>query len=687
MFTETPFPTCSQWCRLRLILLCFLGAGALCARSSAQDEAQRVDENQAQKDRNENAMAAPTLEKASVPVEGGREPVAIGFLAFRGEGAARAQFGPTVEYLSEQIDGYDFVLVPMMSHAEAEKLVQTGSVAFVATHPGHYALLEHRYGLTRMATMRNQTPHGPVSRFGAVILTRKGSRIKTLEDLRGKRFMAVEPHGFGGFLMAKRVLLEAGIDIENEIQLEFCGFPQDQVPIAVRDGKVDAGTVRTHVLERMAAAGKIDLRDFEIVNQQDDDFPYAHSTPLYPEWAFAVNRGVDQDLSQRVAIALLSMPQDHPAALAARNAGWTVPLDYGPVHNLLRDLREPPYQHIDQVTAAAVFREYWYAIVLALLGLAAMASTTVYVVRLNRKIQGANSQLAAEMEHRRVMQHQLLASEKMASLGQLAAGVAHEINSPLAFVYSNLGTLRRSLPKLIELIGAYEAQLLADSDAIRAEVERLRDESGIDYLQDDAEDLVQECLDGLRRMRNIVSDMKSFSHVGDDDWQVVDLRVGMKSTINIVRRTKKTHGQMVLELGDIPKIDCLASQLNQVFMNLILNAYDAIDDKGTITVRTRPYDEGHICVEVSDTGPGIDDAALKRIFDPFYTTKAVGQGTGLGLAISLRIVHAHSGRIEVDTKHGQGTTFRVVLPLRPNRQQASSPPLRLSEHPRAISLS
>lgn len=612
------------------------------------------------------ALALTAILSGLVSEAVAQEPVRIGVLAFRGEEHAHASYDPTAEYLREVI-GRPFVVVPMTLPGSSVA-VAADDVEFVITQPANYALLEHRYGLTRMATMRNRTPAGATTRFGAVIFVRADSPYRTLDDLRGARFAAVNENGFGGFLMSEVVFREAGIEAREDLELDFCGFPMDQVVTAVRDGDADAGTVRTQILERLAAAGEIDLADFRVLNEQTtDDFPYVRSSRLYPEWAFAVARHTDHELAQQVAVALLSMPSGHPAAVAGRNQGWTVPLDYGPVHDVLRTLHRPPYENLGQVTPLEVLRQYWYAVLAVLLGIFVMALVITYISRLNGRMRATNVALEREMEERRRMEHQLLASEKMASLGQLAAGVAHEINSPLGYVYSNVGALERYLPQLLTLLDAYENCRDGKEDSSHDDIDAIRESSGVEYLRQDLKDLIQESLEGLRRMRDIVSDMKSFSHVGDGDWQIVDLRESMQSTLNIVRKTVAEKGELRVDLEPLPDVECLASQLNQVFMNLILNALDAIDDGGSITVRTGTLDEERVFVEVEDDGPGIDEATLKRIFDPFYTTKSVGEGTGLGLAISMKIAKNHGGKIEVTTALGEGTTFRVVIPRRPEK--------------------
>ena len=269
---------------------------------------------------------------------------------------------------------------------------------------------------------------------------------------------------------------------------------------------------------------------------------------------------------------------------------------------------------------------------------------------------------AFEQMRSRLAQNQarIVQSEKLASIGQLAAGVAHEINNPLGFVFSNFGTLEEYLQRLFRMLAAYEACEAARTPALRD----LREQVELDYLREDIPALMSESREGLGRVRKIVQDLKDFSHVdARQEWSMADLHAGLDSTLNIVVNEIKYKADVVKEYGTLPDVECRPGELNQVFMNLLVNAAHAIGkERGTIRVRTF-VSEGHACVEVADNGSGIAAADLQRIFDPFFTTKPVGQGTGLGLSLSYGIVHAHGGRIEVESEPGRGTTFRVCLPL------------------------
>jgi signal transduction histidine kinase len=285
-------------------------------------------------------------------------------------------------------------------------------------------------------------------------------------------------------------------------------------------------------------------------------------------------------------------------------------------------------------------------------------------------LRSANTALLAEkMQQEELIRKlaeahsQLLQSEKMASLGQLAAGVAHEINNPIGFVNSNLGTLKHYIADLFVALSAYEEsewEMTSETREVLAELKRKID---IVYLREDVGNLLSESMDGLQRVKRIVQDLKDFSHVGEEEKQWASLEQGLDSTLNVIWNELKYKAEVVKEYAGIPKIECIPSQLNQVFMNLLMNAGQAIEDHGRITIRTGQEDE-HVWVEVEDTGKGIKPEHMAHIFDPFFTTKPVGTGTGLGLSLSYGIVQKHGGRIEVRSEPGKGSVFRVVLPHR-----------------------
>jgi signal transduction histidine kinase len=296
----------------------------------------------------------------------------------------------------------------------------------------------------------------------------------------------------------------------------------------------------------------------------------------------------------------------------------------------------------------------------------------VLVARRTADLQRANDDLVLTNRRLEQAQTQLVHSEKMASIGVLAAGVAHEINNPIGFVSSNLGALGAYVADLLRLIEMYEAAEGAIGQASPerlAAIERAKAAIDLEYVRGDIGDVTRETAEGLARVTKIVQDLKDFSHVGESQWQTSDLHKGIDSTLNIVRNEIKYKVEVVKAYGELPPIECLPSEINQVFMNLFVNAAQAIERRGEIRIATGVCGD-RVWAEVSDTGCGIAAEHLARIFEPFFTTKPVGQGTGLGLALSYSIVQKHHGTLEVRSTPGAGTTFRVTLPVRQPVAQA-----------------
>ncbi|MBF0528570.1 MAG: response regulator [Deltaproteobacteria bacterium] len=259
-------------------------------------------------------------------------------------------------------------------------------------------------------------------------------------------------------------------------------------------------------------------------------------------------------------------------------------------------------------------------------------------------------------------QMQVMQAEKMAAIGLLAAGVAHELNNPLAFVTSNLGTLSKYVDDFLKLIGAAKSFLRDVSEPAATEFDRMLTEMDFDFRARDTHDLLAESKDGMERMRRIVCDLRDFSRIGDQTWELADLHRGLESTINLVWNEIKYNAEVVRNYGVLPEVNCIQSQINQVFMNLLVNAAQAIEGHGLITITTAHLGEA-VKIEISDTGRGIPPENISRIFEPFFTTKPVGRGTGLGLSLAYGIIKKHHGTLTVDSKVGEGTTFRIILPI------------------------
>jgi len=276
------------------------------------------------------------------------------------------------------------------------------------------------------------------------------------------------------------------------------------------------------------------------------------------------------------------------------------------------------------------------------------------------QLRSANEELQAAYGDLQATQMQLIQREKMASMGQLVAGVAHELNNPIGFVYSNVTTLEDFVRRLRGMLEVYRALELPPEtrDQVQAEWERRKIDYALRYL----DSMTQGIREGAERARKIVRDLRVFARSQDDVWQPVDLHEEIESSLTLLNHLLKDRVVVHKKLGDLPHVECIRSSIDQVFLNLLANAAQAIVGRGAITIETRREDDMAV-ISFADTGPGIAPDVIGRIFDPFFTTKTVGDGTGLGLSISYEIVKKHGGEILVESPAAGGAVFTVRLPI------------------------
>jgi PAS domain S-box-containing protein len=688
--------------------------------------------------------------------------VRIGVLSHRGDLATERTWGPTANYLAAALPGYRFLIKPL-NFAEIDAAVGAHLVDFVLANPSIYVNLEVRHRVSRIATLRNRVGGQETNLFGGVIFTRAArTDIRTLEDLRGRTLMAVDPTSLGGFEMAWGELAAHGIDPWKDLTLTFAGIHDDVVK-AVEAGEVDAGTVRTDILERMAADGEARLAGIRVLNPQHDPaFAFLRSTPLYPEWPFSKLRQTDDRLAQRVAIALLQMPANHPAARAGGYAGWTVPLDYQPVDRLLERLRLPPYDRPTPFTLRDALQRYWPTFLAVIVGLLVMAVLTLWVLRLNRRL--ARAQVRLEQHHELILnsvaegiygvdlagcttfvnpamerltgwraneligqnQHELLhhtkpdgnphpgnecpvyatfrdnvpryvdddvfwrkdgrsfpveyssnpirdehgatvgsvvvfrdmterkeAAERirqhqaelahvarLSTLGEMASGIAHELNQPLTAISANA----RACVRLVE-VG-------------RASPEHCGD-------------VMERIAEQAERAGEVIRHIRHF--VRKEPPQIRPARVqAMFETVCGLLRPDAQRAGVLFEVRISEAVDCVLAQeiqIEQVILNLARNAIEAMGEAPDgaprrLTLSARVIQEGEdadVEIAVADTGPGLSSEVAETIFQPFVTTKP--QGLGLGLSISGGICEAHETRLMVESVPGQGARFWFALPI------------------------
>jgi two-component system NtrC family sensor kinase len=282
--------------------------------------------------------------------------------------------------------------------------------------------------------------------------------------------------------------------------------------------------------------------------------------------------------------------------------------------------------------------------------------------RYRRDLEERNTELASRKADLERLQTQMVHREKMASLGQLAAGVAHELNNPAGFIFGNMDHLRACVTGLERLLRFYDEANLPE--AVVSDARVIKEEIGYEQALRDLPPIVADCSDGARRIRDIVQNLRLFSRLDEAEFKKVDLHEGIESTIRLLSQYYGP-GRVTLmrDYADLPPVDCYAGQLNQVWMNLLTNAAQAMDGRGTVRVATR-RDKNVAIVSIIDNGRGIDPEDLSKIFEPFFTTKRVGEGTGLGLSITYGIIERHGGTVSIDSRVGEGTTFHVAIPIK-----------------------
>jgi len=285
------------------------------------------------------------------------------------------------------------------------------------------------------------------------------------------------------------------------------------------------------------------------------------------------------------------------------------------------------------------------------------------ILSTNEALEGQKNELKLTLENLKLTQAQLLQSEKMASVGQLTAGIAHEINNPVNFISGNVKPLSRDIDDILEILYKYESIIREKGlEESFSEINSLKEKLDYQYLTDEIKKLLDGISEGAVRSSQIVKGLRSFSRIDDEKFKMADLHEGIDSTLILLYNKTKNRIKVHKEYGELPEIDCLPSKLNQVFMNIISNGIQAIEEKGDIFIKTISSGIGiKICIR--DTGVGMSTEVKKHIFEPFYTTKDVGKGTGLGLAISYGIIEQHHGNIDVISEPGKGTEFIISLPL------------------------
>jgi two-component system sensor histidine kinase TtrS len=584
------------------------------------------------------AMAVAALLLGGGPVRA--ETIRVGVLAFLGAEHSLEEWGPTARAIEAGLPGSTVRLVPL-DHAGLDRAVAAAEIDFVVTNPGHYVELESAHGVSRIATLDQGTPVA-----SAVLVRADRSDLRTLSDLAGKRVAIVGTTAFGGFQAAWRELAAAGLDPFRDFSgLDSVGFPMTRVIDAVVANRVDAGIVRGCVKEQREAEGALAPGALRVLAPiASRATTCAVSSRVYPDWPFAKLRGTAPDTAKRVATALLTFvpPPGGP--------GWTVPLDYQPVHEAFRDLKIGPYEPLRHISARDVLARYWQ--LLAVLGVA-LGAWAVHGLRVERLVRRRTAELATvnadlrrEIEHRRRVEEQealhrkeLDHAARLSILGEMAGGMAHELNQPLAAIanYADGCELR------LKASPVDTTALMQGTRLIRQQAER-------------AAQVIQRMRAFVRKREPVQAAIDP----GEVVAETVELFEGQARRMGVRVETSPAPA------GPEPALPAVIGdriQLQQVLLNLLQNAADASVGHGAgpwiVRVGTRA-EEGGVAVTVADQGTGMTEEVRARLFEPFFTTKP--SGLGLGLALCHSIVEEHRGRLQASPGPGGGTVMRLWLP-------------------------
>ena len=298
--------------------------------------------------------------------------------------------------------------------------------------------------------------------------------------------------------------------------------------------------------------------------------------------------------------------------------------------------------------------------------------TLIEVDHQKKLIEDKNTELNKLLFDLREAQQQLVMAEKMASLGQLTAGVAHEINNPINFVSANIKPLKEDLADIVECINRYESVIRENKlEELFSGVQQFKNKTDIAFSMKEIQDLLRGIEEGANRTSEIVKGLRNFSRLDQNVVKKANLNEGIESTLTLLHTVYKDRIEIIKDYGDIPEVECLPGQINQVLMNILSNAIQAIAEKGEIFIKTSE-EKSAVKISIRDTGGGMSDETKQKIFDPFFTTKEVGKGTGLGLSISYGIIEKHQGKIEVNSVQGKGTEFIITLPVHQNKNNKTT---------------
>ena len=564
------------------------------------------------------------------------DEIKIGLRAHNGAVKDLKKWQPTADYLSQAIPEHHFVMVPFDINSELNQAVSRGEFDFVLTQPAGHVEHRLRYGVTPIATLVNKRKGAGYTQFGSAVFTLANRNdITSFQDLKGKKVMAVDEEGFGGWWVALREMILKDVDPYRDFQvMSFSGGIQQSVVHAVRAGVVDAGVVRTDMLERMAARGEIRLDQFKVIEpRQTEGFGFMHSTQLYPEWPFAKMKNTSEELASKVANALYMLKPDSAAAKAGKYVGWVEPLDYEPVNELLQELRVGPYQGAASVSLGQFVSRYWWQLAIALVLMLSAIVVSMLVMRTNRRLKQTQYELKDYQQHleEKVSERtsELLASNK--ELESYSYSIAHDLRAPLRSVVSY-------------------SQILEDGAADKLDAEEL--------------DAFNRIANAGKHMAALIDDILNLSRITRTKLKMepVDFSAMVEDvSLSLTRTDPGRKVRWVLQKGMTVTGD--KKLLKTLLENLMGNAWKFTRDveNPSVEVGEKVLDEKTVYF-VKDNGVGFDGEFVDKIFVPFHRLHRRGfDGTGVGLAIVQRVAQCHGGDVWAESEVGKGATFYFTL--------------------------
>lgn len=589
----------------------------------------------------------------------------VGVLTMLDHGSTISKWKPLADYLTSKIPDSSFKVVPLDNGA-TEFFLSHADVDFILTNPSTFLMLKDEYALRPMFTLKHEHLGSVTDQYGAVIIARATrDDIKSLTDLRGKSLMAFGPQSFAGWWMAWRELKAVGLNPYSELSsLEFSGNQVEAVAYAVRDGQVDAGTLRTGVLEDMAEAGLIKLEDFKVVGEvKKPGFPYLLSSRLYPEWVLASSRHVSDSVVGAVREALAGLAPGAPTLEAAGIAGFSTSMDFRPVSECMDALNMWPQNNISPST---VWRRYRSMMVTVAATMAVLVGLVVYAFVLNARLRSSRRELQAQHQQLLELSHglekrihkevtssrekdlMLINQHHLVNLGRLSAGITHEINTPLTYMKGNVEMLRAQLNRTLSEQAASEA------------FER--------YLG--------PITDGIDRIMTIIGSMKEIVGVVKPYKEIAEINV--YTTVIYAARLINTQAKHIspvyingvlfsIDMGrDAEKFMATLNSANieQVWIALLNNALEAFEDttlpfearRVEVVMAARP--EGGVLVTIRDNAGPIPEATMGSLFDLFVTTKP--EGSGIGLHVARMLIEGMGGAISA-RNDGEWAVFEIAL--------------------------